>query len=396
MFELEPPHPIVAAIRAEEEAKRRSDAQKGTILGPTGGHATSQATCGAISFKIPLHVSIAFGTPEGTQNLSGGSDPFSSSAQQPQTPLPDDSVTARPRSGPEPSEPLDSAELREALRELEDSQSRPYYDTDADRDARSEYYQNIEVDQLDGESLYRALSDLVKQTHRNKINYKPASHVYPWVDLQEVGGGLKLKSIYSGREFNAQDFIEADFRIEQERQKLREMLLRESSFSAMEQERQLNLLEASLPFNCEHVVPQSWFAKKEPMRGDLHHLFACEVGCNSFRSNIPYFDFVDSEEVVRQACGRREENKFEPTAGKGTVARATLYFLLRYPTEINQTIKEYKAERLATLIAWHRKDPVGRYELHRNAAIHEKQGNRNPLIDFPEWTDLIDFRLGLG
>ena len=29
-------------------------------------------------------------------------------------------------------------------------------------------------------------------------------------------------------------------------------------------------------FNCEHVVPQSWFDKKEPMRGDLHHLFACD------------------------------------------------------------------------------------------------------------------------
>jgi endonuclease I len=50
---------------------------------------------------------------------------------------------------------------------------------------------------------------------------------------------------------------------------------------------------AELRFNCEHVVPQSWYAKAEPMRGDLHHLFACEPRCNSFRSNIPYFDFAD-------------------------------------------------------------------------------------------------------
>ncbi len=48
-------------------------------------------------------------------------------------------------------------------------------------------------------------------------------------------------------------------------------------------------IENSLPYNCEHVVPQSWFNKRNPMKGDLHHLFACESRCNSFRSNIPYY-----------------------------------------------------------------------------------------------------------
>ena len=65
------------------------------------------------------------------------------------------------------------------------------------------------------------------------------------------------------------------------------------------------------------------------MRGDLHHLFACESGCNSFRGNVPYFDFPDFEEAVRGECGKREEGRFEPANGKGAVARATLYFLLR-------------------------------------------------------------------
>jgi len=44
-------------------------------------------------------------------------------------------------------------------------------------------------------------------------------------------------------------------------------------------------VEAMLPYKCEHVVPQSWFAKAEPMRRDLHHLFACESRCNKF----PFF-----------------------------------------------------------------------------------------------------------
>ena len=41
------------------------------------------------------------------------------------------------------------------------------------------------------------------------------------------------------------------------------------------------------------MVPQSWFEKHEPMRGDLHHLFACESRCNGFRGNTPFADFPD-------------------------------------------------------------------------------------------------------
>ena len=44
------------------------------------------------------------------------------------------------------------------------------------------------------------------------------------------------------------------------------------------------------------------------MRGDLHHLFACEVGCNSFRGNFPYCDFLDTLAAVRDACGRLEDD----------------------------------------------------------------------------------------
>ena len=82
--------------------------------------------------------------------------------------------------------------------------------------------------------------------------------------------------------------------------------------------------------------------------------------------------------------------------GKGAVARATLYFLIRYPGEINRTAREYEPDRLKTLLGWHESDPVTEYEKHRNAAIFQKQGNRNPLIDHPEWASKIDFSLGIG
>jgi endonuclease I len=132
------------------------------------------------------------------------------------------------------------------------------------------------------------------------------------------------------------------------------------------------------------------------MRGDLHHLFACESRCNSFRGNTPYFDFEDFGEVIRDNCGKIAGERFEPTAGKGVVARATFYFLLRYPGEINNVEQEYQVERLPILLDWHKTFPVTDYERHRNAAIYDKQGNRNPLIDFPEWAEKIDFRIGLG
>ena len=159
---------------------------------------------------------------------------------------------------------------------------------------------------------------------------------------------------------------------------------------------EIDLLEATLPYNCEHVVPQSWFGKREPMRGDIHHLFTCESGCNSFRGNTPYFDFSTANEAVRQQCGTRIGNKFEPTDGKGVVARAVLYFLLRYPGEINKTAQEYDEDRLEIILRWHFDNEVTIYERHRNMAVYQKQGNRNPLIDFPEWAKRVDFRLGLG
>jgi endonuclease G, mitochondrial len=39
---------------------------------------------------------------------------------------------------------------------------------------------------------------------------------------------------------------------------------------------------------------------------------------------------------------------------------------------------------------------VEEYERHRNAAIAELQGNRNPLIDHPQWATAITFAAGFG
>ena len=39
--------------------------------------------------------------------------------------------------------------------------------------------------------------------------------------------------------------------------------------------------------------------------------------------------------------------------------------------------------------SWHEQEPVTLWEQHRNAAIFERQGNRNPFIDHPEWMSAL-------
>jgi endonuclease I len=287
-----------------------------------------------------------------------------------------------------------STDLQKALKILASSRTKTYYDETSDRINRDNYYASLpSISSLNKTELFQALKNLLAQTHKNKLSYKPIDRLYPWVDLQP---DLKLKSIYSGEVFNPETIIREDFRTEQIRNLQMQNLQRTASLmTAVEMRQVLALIEARLPYNCEHVVPQSWFAKREPMKGDLHHLFTCEVRCNSYRGNHPYFDFPEFGETMSDRCGKLSQDKFEPSAGKGVVARATLYFLLRYPGEIDPTEKEYKQESLKTLLQWHNSNPVTEYEKHRNMAIFETQGNRNPLIDFPDWADKIDFRLGI-
>lgn len=254
--------------------------------------------------------------------------------------------------------------------------SAPYLDPQ-DAEKAEAYYQGLNLTGT-SQDRYQALSKLVADTHRTQPKYDPAKELYPQVDVWPDG---KLRSIYSAREHAPQEFIAADLAIRQRRERL-----------ATQEKLNIDTLEEALPYNCEHVVPQSWFGKREPMRGDLHHLFSCEPDCNSFRGNTPYFDFPDFGEVVRSDCGKREPGEFEPNHGKGAVARATMYFLLRYPGMVRQ----YGSSQLSTLLAWHAAELPSDWERHRNALIHARQGNRNPLIDHPEWAASLDFTVGLG
>ncbi|WP_327191567.1 endonuclease [Streptomyces xinghaiensis] len=306
---------------------------------------------------------------------------------------------APPVPGPEHPHPVRAAGrapaaagLGAALVDLEAGTSRPYYDRAADEIARETYYAAVR-ESMSGASpaeLRSLLAELLESSHLRRPAYQPMRLVYPWVDLHP---DRRLRSLYSGKSFDPVEFIRADAAAEAARAaRWQEFLLRESAPGPGALAAESAALEAALPYNCEHVVPQSWFGRREPMRGDLHHLFACETGCNSFRGNFPYTDFPDFGEALRHDCGRREQERgFEPSAGKGAAARATLYFLLRYPGYVGDAARELTPGRLELLLAWHEADPAGEWELHRNAAIGEIQGNRNPLIDHPGWARAVDY-----
>jgi endonuclease G, mitochondrial len=361
-----------------------SEGSRGTALPAALSPFRSNAD-GSATWTIPLQISVKVGA---TAPLTIGQ-------------IEEGGQTAGQAESPAEEPEEDNEELRATLAELEAGRRKPYYDAAKDAQDRNAYYQGVPED-LNPEELYQHLSNLLQQTHSTQLSYKPSTHVYPFVDLHP---SKTLCSIYSGEEMDTEEVIREDFRIELERQRLGEQIrtrfAAESTLTTVQLEEAFSALEASLPFNCEHVVPQSWFGKREPMKGDLHHLFACETGCNSFRGNIPYFEFADfpeEEEAIRSKCGKvlKNQHQFEPVAGKGPVARATLYFLLRYPGEINRTVKEYTEDRIAILLQWHTEHPVTDYERHRNMAIFEKQGNRNPFIDFPDWAEKINFQEGLG
>jgi endonuclease G, mitochondrial len=333
----------------------------------------------SITWTIPLQVTVSLGQVGMSVPATGVTPPRGNALQQ--------SLAA-------------DSQLQQELQILEQARrgTIPYFDRVVDEQNRNNYYSALTgtIDSLDSKQLFKKLSDLLVSTHTTKLTYKPSVQLYPWVDLQP---DLKIRSIYSRQEFTPEEIIQEDLLIDREKKaRLQELMSVEASNQIVDFREELDLLEAQMLYNCEHVVPQSWFGKAEPMRGDLHHLFACESNCNSFRNNTPYFDFPDFEEVTRTNCGKTERDrfKFEPSNGKGEVARATLYFLLRYPGKINNTIEEYKSDRLTMLLQWSQEHPVTEHERHRNMAIFKKQGNRNPLIDFPEWARKIDFSLGLG
>lgn len=363
-------HTLMAEVLSKSPVRSNS-----TAPGPMATSAASPAQAGngpvmnpdgTASWTIPLSITLGVGQMP--------------AFQPPAVQMPDDTTPLTP--------PRMDDDLDEAIRAFEATEGRVYYSAANDKKDRDAYYPKL--DGMNDAKRYDTLSELISKTHTTTLSYKKArlTHLYPWIDRRD-GTEKALRGIYSNKVFDTLEVIRNEIAMERQREAA---LQRHFESTGAPDEEFLEELESAHPFNCEHVVPQSWFNKRKQPKTDMHHLFTCEWGCNSFRGNRAYFDF--DLEAFREDCGESANGKFEPKNGKGAVARATLYFLLRYPGDISDSKKEMPLERLKTIIDWAKSDKVDRWELHRNAEIFKVQGNRNPLIDFPELVDKIDFKRG--
>lgn len=163
-------------------------------------------------------------------------------------------------------------------------------------------------------------------------------------------------------------------------------------------------------YNREHVVPQSLFNEVSPQRGDRHHLFLTDGKVNNQRANYPFGECSSGESAGTNALGKLGTSTFtgytsigkvfEPDDKyKGDIARAIMYMAIRYATVSSYPVTSWSgnamfsgslstnyglsAYSVALLMKWHRQDPVSQKEITRNNGVADKQGNRNPFIDYP-------------
>lgn len=145
-------------------------------------------------------------------------------------------------------------------------------------------------------------------------------------------------------------------------------------------------------FNTEHTFPQGFFSQNEPMRSDLHHLFPTNDAANNSRSNLP-FGIASTpyvSENINAPSHLGSNGLYEPRdVQKGRTARAMMYFVLRY-----QDYTNFFAPQESILRTWHETFPPNVVDRKRNADIFVVQKNRNPFVDYPEFTDRISKLVG--
>lgn len=172
-------------------------------------------------------------------------------------------------------------------------------------------------------------------------------------------------------------------------------------------------------WNREHMMPQSTYNSTYPMYSDLFYVIPAEARINQLRSNYPYgmggttnyYTFSNTSKISKNATPNSgyTGRVYEPIDEfKGDVARALLYFAVRYEGKLasfnfyNGTSaandknpldgteeKSYEDWYIAMLLQWHNLDPVSQKEIDRNNAVFNIQKNRNPFIDHPGWVNLI-------
>jgi endonuclease I len=159
-------------------------------------------------------------------------------------------------------------------------------------------------------------------------------------------------------------------------------------------------------FNREHLIPQSVFGSATPMYSDAHFVVPSDGSVNGARGNLP-FGVVATPNYTSTNGSKRGPNLnsgysagysgtvFEPIDEfKGDLARMYFYFATRYQNVVsgfpydmfNGTNNQvFTSNAINILLTWANQDPVSAREIARNNAVYNRQNNRNPYIDHPEY-----------
>jgi len=159
-------------------------------------------------------------------------------------------------------------------------------------------------------------------------------------------------------------------------------------------------------YNREHIVPQSVFNSASPMVSDAHFIPPVDGSVNTLRSNNPHGNVATATSTTlngsksgTSAVPGYTGTVFEPlNEFKGDIARMYFYFATRYENTVASYVFDmfngtnnqvFTTPFLNMLITWHNQDPVNAREITRNNAIYNRQNNRNPFIDHPEYVAMI-------
>jgi len=232
-----------------------------------------------------------------------------------------------------------------------------------------DYYDSVL--NLSGASLKAALQDLLESNH-TKLSYSEVWDALQYTD-EDLTNSNNVVLLYTGR-----------------------------SHSKTDRDGQSGFDNDS--WNREHVWPKSLGFSSTSQYGytDIHHIRPTDKTVNSSRSNKDYDEGGSAQGEAADTYATSES--FEPRDEvKGDVARMIFYMDVRYDGSdgnmsdlylVNNTSSETDDPFfgvVCTLYTWHQEDAVDSNEMTRNDRIQEWQGNRNPLIDHPEWVDEFYF-----
>lgn len=156
-------------------------------------------------------------------------------------------------------------------------------------------------------------------------------------------------------------------------------------------------------FNTEHTWPRSRGADTTVFPGtDLHALFTADETANSVRLNYPFGVVTGNVSWTSPAiAGSTERSRlgtdalgrtvFEPRdSRKGDVARAILYFYVRYYFDASPgfSLANFNIEE-SVLIQWAQQDAPDAFERARNNVVYRVQGTRNPFVDRPDFLQAV-------